>query len=125
MDNPTSHRLENFQQFIKAGTQAIAIDAVARLDTERMETHLEVDIHLKNGQFFTARDLDALDIVMRLKPSVLEGRRMRWAKRAWIVHNLLAHPLMQLLALVGCYRWGMWVHDRTVPRPRPLIRKPR
>lgn len=43
--------------------------------------------------------------------------RLRLAKRAWLVHNLVGHPLMQLLALFGCYRKAFAVHEATVPRP--------
>jgi hypothetical protein len=39
-------------------------------------------------------------------------------RRAWLVHNLLGHPVMQLLALLRLYRWAFWAHDATVPQPR-------
>jgi len=33
----------------------------------------------------------------------------------WSVHNLLAHPLSELLFQVGLRRWSDKVHDITVP----------
>lgn len=102
---------------LKAGTQIVPFHAVARVDTARIED-LEADVHLLDGSVVLVTGIDAVELAMLLKPSVLEGRRLRWAKRAWWVHNWVGHPLMQLLALVGLPRWGMWVHDATVPRPR-------
>jgi len=38
----------------------------------------------------------------------------------WSLHNLIAHPLSEVLHLVGCpERWGNWVHDITVPEHEP------
>ena len=102
---------------LKAGTQIIPYHAVVRVDTARIEG-LEADLHLVDGTVVTVSGIDAVELAMLLKPSVLEGRRLGWAKRAWWFHNWVGHPLMQLLALVGQPRWGMWVHDAPVPRPR-------
>jgi hypothetical protein len=33
----------------------------------------------------------------------------------WAPHNLLAHPLSELLHLVGLSRLSSWVHDVTIP----------
>lgn len=33
----------------------------------------------------------------------------------WAPHNLLAHPLSELLHLVGLSRLSNWVHDVTIP----------
>jgi hypothetical protein len=35
--------------------------------------------------------------------------------RNWAIHNLVAHPLMEILHWFGCDDWGEWLHDRTVP----------
>lgn len=61
---------------------------------------------------------DAIEAVMALKPSTLEGRRLKWNKNAWVVHNLIGHPVMQLLAFLGLKRHAIWFHDVTTPRPR-------
>lgn len=60
----------------------------------------------------------AVDLVMRVCPQALEGRRLRWARHAWAFHNLIAHPLLQILAWVGLTKLGIKVHDMTIPRPR-------
>ena len=33
----------------------------------------------------------------------------------WTAHNLVAHPLSELLFQVGLRQWSDAVHDRTVP----------
>lgn len=48
----------------------------------------------------------------RLPRSRLLGRLGRFS---WSVHNLLAHPLSELLFLVGLERAARWVHDATIP----------
>lgn len=43
---------------------------------------------------------------------------MRLSKlwRNWRVHNILAHPLMEVILLcTGRSDWATWVHDTTVP----------
>lgn len=106
----------------QAGTRLIPETAIVSVDTQRLE-ELEVALLLTDGTTAVAQGLDAIEAVLRLKPSAFEGRRLAFAKGAWVIHNLVAHPLMQILALFGCYRWAFWVHDRTVPRP--LGRHPR
>lgn len=54
---------------------------------------------------------------MVVKPSALEGQRLKWPKRAWMIHNLIGHPGMQLLALLGYYDLAMRLHEITIPRP--------
>lgn len=66
---------------------------------------------------FLVTGFASLELIWRLKPGVLEGKRFRWAKNGWIFHNMVAHPVMQILAFVKCYKAAMWVHDITVPRP--------
>jgi hypothetical protein len=57
---------------------------------------------------------------MRLCPSYLEGKQLKYVKHAWSIHNLLGHPLMQLLAWVKLTKWGMKVHDITIPAPKAI-----
>ncbi len=38
----------------------------------------------------------------------------------YTVHNLIAHPLMELLHLIGLTELGDKVHDMTLPSPTPL-----
>jgi hypothetical protein len=61
---------------------------------------------------------EALDLVMQIQPSALEGKRLRFARHAWTFHNLVAHPALQVLSWLGMTRLGFKIHDATVPRAR-------
>lgn len=102
--------------FYKVGAAAVPHEQVVYIDFADI-AQLRATVHLSNGQTLVACDIDALELAMRTKPSVLESRRLRWPRWAWAVHNLLGHPLMQVLAFVRAYRWAFWLHDATVPRP--------
>jgi len=34
----------------------------------------------------------------------------------WAVHNLIAHPLSEVVFWLGSERASNWIHDNTVPR---------
>ena len=105
-----------FQHFVKANGQLVAVGDICLIDGEHLEK-LEVFLHLKNGCVVKAINHEAIDVVMQLKPSLIEGKRLRFAKHAWMVHNLVGHPLMQVLAFFKLYAWSFWVHEATVPKP--------
>jgi hypothetical protein len=105
-----------WRRFLRAGDRLIAVDAVTSVDTSRIEA-LEVSVRHRDG-VDVAVGQDAIDVVMALRPSALEGKRLRFARHAWALHNLVGHPLLQVLVWLGARRLGMAVHDATVPRPR-------
>lgn len=48
----------------------------------------------------------------------------RWLSRLperfrWTPHNLIAHPLSEVLWLLGFERASNWMHDATVPDHEP------
>ena len=61
---------------------------------------------------------EAFDVVMRLCPNALEGRRAEYAKHAWAIHNLIGHPLMQVFSWLHLTSLGLKIHDVTVPNPK-------
>jgi hypothetical protein len=103
------------RNFVKNGTHLLPIDRVDRADYSRIEELILVVEH--DGVETVIEGIDALEAAMLLNPACLEGKRMRWARNAWLVHNLVGHPLMQMLALFGFRRLALGVHDATVPRP--------
>lgn len=40
---------------------------------------------------------------------------MRRDRFKWAVHNLIGHPVMEILGWFGMYELGGWIHDATVP----------
>jgi hypothetical protein len=35
---------------------------------------------------------------------------------AWTLHNMVGHPLAEVLGLLGLRRAATWAHDRTLPK---------
>jgi hypothetical protein len=101
--------------FIKAGDTILPIRDIDSIDISRIE-HGMVTVAVQ-GQRYDAHDFDAFEIIMLLQPSALEGRRLRWVKNAWAFHNLVAHPLMQVMVWLGFKKLAIRLHDATVPTP--------
>ncbi len=102
----------------KVGAWLLSRGAIQAVDLSELES-LVVRVHHSGGVQTTLRNQQAIDFVMELRPSALEGRRLRFARHAWAFHNLVAHPLLQMLTWLGFRQLGLRVHDSTVPRPRP------
>lgn len=52
-----------------------------------------------------------------MRPDPCQGR-FAWrckGRFAWSFHNLVAHPLAEVLYLLGAERLSTWVHDATIP----------
>lgn len=105
--------------FIKAGNILVPLCDVEDIDIADIERG-SLRVTYGGGKTAKAQDFDAFEIVMLLHPAALEGRRLRWEKNAWAFHNLVAHPLMQILVWLGFRRLAIRLHDATVPRPTDL-----
>jgi hypothetical protein len=92
------------------------MEAISSVDFTDIE-NLQAVITMNTGMQVGVSGLNALELAMQIKPSVLESKRLRWPKFAWAVHNLVGHPLMQILAFFGAYSLAFRVHDGTVPKP--------
>lgn len=97
----------------------IDVSYIDYIDLEHVEQGI-IHVHTYKGDL-TMTGIAALELVWTLKPSALEGKRLTWKKHGWIVHNLIAHPLMQIFALFGWYKLAMRIHDGTVPKPTGII----
>ncbi len=102
---------------LKAGNKLIPVDTVKLIEIDNIENS-EVEIITHDGERFTARGFDAVEAIWAFKPSALEGRRLKWKKGSWAFHNVVAHPLMQVLAWCGMTRLAIHLHDATTPVPR-------
>jgi hypothetical protein len=104
--------------FVRVGTDlVVAVTEIEELDCSRLESY-RVSVTLRSGRIIELEGQQAFDLVMAVKPSAFEGKRFRFARHAWAFHNLVAHPLLQVLAWAGFARLGFRIHDATVPRPR-------
>lgn len=102
--------------FVLVGNRLVNTSSIKFIDLANIE-NLDIAVHY-DTYIVSLSGIQAIDLLMALKPSSLEGRKLRWAKRAWMFHNLVAHPAMQLLALCKLPKFGIWLHDVTVPKPR-------
>ena len=102
--------------FSKSGTVVFNLAQVVWANFDAIE-ELKVIVKLTDGLEIEVNGLDAIEVAMLLKPSVMESKRLKWIKFSWMVHNIVGHPVMQLCALFGAYKLAFWVHDSTVPKP--------
>lgn len=107
---------KNSDMFFKAGDFVFAKDEISSIDCSNIE-QLEVIVTLKNGKIITAYDIHALELIMQTRPSMLEGKKLAWPKFVWMFHNIIAHPLTQIFALLKMYKFAFWIHDSTIPKP--------
>ena len=92
-------------------------ECLTKIDCTDIE-NLRIDAHLITGDIIRIEGLEAIELAMSANPSIIEGKRFSFSKGAWIVHNLIGHPLMQLFALCRLYRFAIWIHDKTIPKPK-------
>jgi len=116
--------------FIQTDDGLLSRATITGVDTTVFEKEGYILIR-HNGGVSKASRIQAFDALMLLKPSVLEGLHLRYGKGAWILHNIVSHPLMQFVALGAglvrrwapktghlMYEWAMSIHDCTIPRPQ-------
>lgn len=102
---------------LKAGQDLIPFSRVKKVNIGSIEREIAIIVDIDDNEY-VAEGFDAIEAVMAIKPSAFEGRRLKWNKNAWVLHNFFGHPIMQLLALTGFKKTAIWVHDVTTPRPR-------
>lgn len=108
-------------EFFRAGDKILPIQGILGIDVSKLVKH-EVSVSHREG-YFLLTGADAIDLVMIVKPSALEGRRLRWVRGAWAGHNIVGHVGMQILAWLKIPTWGVWLHEATTPRPQNDIHK--
>ena len=101
--------------FIHANNKIINTKFILLVDYENLPTLGFVRIYYEDTSSESVEGAEAVDIVMRLCPAALEGKRMKHLKHSWAVHNLIGHPLMQLLSWLGFTKLGLRIHDKTIP----------
>lgn len=105
----------NSMLFIKGNGKLFPLSEIAIIDYCKIED-LILEITLKNNEKIIINDIEALEAVMQIRPSVIEGKRFVWYKFSWLIHNLFGHPLMQIFALFKMYKLAFYIHDVTVPK---------
>lgn len=106
---------------VKVGTKIVRRQDIVSVDCYLLEHQYRILVTIREGTLSYDVTLDgqaALDLVMELRPAMVEGRRLRFVRHAWAFHNLVAHPLLQVLAWAGFHKLGFAIHDATIPKPK-------
>jgi hypothetical protein len=106
-----------YESFLKADNGVFHIDEISSVDTSLLESMYQVTVITKTGHTYIANELNAIELIMQLRPGALEGKRLIYAKNKWLLHNFIGHPLMNIFALCGLYKQAFWIHEVTVPKP--------
>ena len=101
-------------EFIHTGTHLVPIGAITEIDLSNFDLQGVLKVTTSLGTY-TCCGVYAIETLLALKPSALEGTPVRWLRGSWTVHNMIGHPLLEILARLGLARWGLRVHDWTVP----------
>lgn len=103
--------------FIHYDKQILNSDTIRWIECTNLVQHGYIRIYLQDGSSELVEGPAAFDVVMRLCPEMLEGENAKYKRGAWAIHNLLGHPLMQILSWLGYADVGIKIHDATVPNP--------
>jgi hypothetical protein len=106
--------------FLTVNDRTINLTSIDTIDCSRLEAEGKVSVQMKNGVLLELQGAHTIDIVMRATPRHIEGKHLKWGRNGWTAHNLINHPLLQVLAWVGLFKIGLLIHDITIPRPRSL-----
>ena len=101
--------------FIKCGSFLIPLADIVEVDTYFIEQGY-ITVKTKKTMMLIS-GLDAIEAVMLLKPSALEGKRLKWRRNAWAFHNFIGHPVVQILSWLGFKKEAIRFHDWTTPTP--------
>ena len=107
----------SYVDWVRVGDKIVLVSDIKSVEISQLITEI-VEVELKDGTKDHLMGFAALELVWLLKPSALEGNPgIKWKKHMWAIHNLFGHPVLQLLAWVNQYKWAIWIHDITVPKP--------
>ncbi len=105
------------ETYFRANDNLFPLSRVASVDVSKLAEY-KVSVRLDTGGNLTLSGPDAIELVLLMKPSAMEGRRLRWVRHVWTIHNLIGHPGMQILVWLGKPKWGIWLHEVTTPKPK-------
>ncbi len=101
--------------FLKAKSKLIRISDVREVDAKNFRETGLITLITEDGRCYDMSDIDAIEALMLLKPSITEGLCLSWQKGRWAFHNIIGHPGMQILVWLGFKKAAIAWHDCTVP----------
>jgi hypothetical protein len=103
--------------FVHYNGKVINTDTIEWIDYSNFVKLGYVRVHCKDAAVEIVQGNEALVVLSELCPDALEGHQAEYIRHAWAIHNLLGHPLMQILSWLGLPRLGIKIHDITTPFP--------
>lgn len=108
-------------EFLMVGKKVVPLSTVRWADFSRLASEGVVQVCLENPMHrdvsgtFDLHGAEAVEALLVIHPVALEAAGARWLKRSWTLHNLIGHPLLEILARLGFPKLGLRVHDATMP----------
>ena len=103
--------------FVHFNDKLISTAIISWVDYRNLSRHGYVRVHYTDNDVETVEGTEAIQLMMALDSSALEGQRLKHARHTWAIHNLIGHPLMQICAWLHLTQLGLFIHDITVPTP--------
>ena len=104
--------------FVNFNSKIVNVDTINYISTDKLVDHRFISVHFKDGKMEAVENTKAVEVLMRLFPAALEGKRMKFIRNSWAIHNLIGHPLMQICSWLNLTSLGIKIHDATVPLPK-------
>lgn len=104
--------------FIFYNNKIVNSDFISKIDCEKLFSENYLTINLKDGTEEIVIGTESINIIMRLCPAFLEGKRLKYIRNAWAIHNMVGHPLMQIFSWIGLPSLGIKIHDKSTPNPK-------
>lgn len=93
------------------------LDTISTIDCRDLISKRRIYLHKKNGIIDMVDGPEAFSLVMKVCPAFLEGKRAKYLRHAWAIHNLIGHPLMQICSWLRLPALVLKIHDATIPNP--------
>jgi len=108
--------------FVHFNNKIVNTNTIDCITCDGFVEHNAVHVHYNGtglcyneGAMEEVKGAEAINLIMLLCPAVLEGMRAKHIRHSWAIHNLIGHPLMQILTWLGATKTALWIHDVTVP----------
>lgn len=106
--------------WIKTDQKVIRSEDVKMLHCENVKSSEDfyVMVETVEGDLYRCSNVVALDVLHQICPSFLEGmENVRFVKKSWAYHNLIAHPWMYVLYKLGFKKKAFEVHNHSILKP--------
>lgn len=106
--------------FVHYNKKIVNTDTIDYITYNNYVKDNHINVYYQNKDFECVNGMEATNLIMTICPSAIDGARAKHVKHSWAIHNLIGHPLMQILTWLHLTRLAIWVHDHTVPEPLPI-----